>query len=91
MATSAQVLAARERARLAARALLTAQLNGLAGPGFVAEACWSSPADAIQELADVTLSAVRWAAIAHEVDPVDVLAALLTGRTAVECEQATEG
>jgi hypothetical protein len=82
----AQARAAQQRARLDARAALTARLHDLAWDGLAVEACWCSLPATLDELTSVTLTAVRWAAVALEADPADVLAVLLMTRAAVEVE-----
>jgi hypothetical protein len=90
--TASQVLAVRERARLDARASLTARLAGLpCWGGLAVEAARYSLPATIDELTAVTLTAVRMAAVALQADPVDVLTAVLVGRAAVEVEPATGG
>jgi hypothetical protein len=81
-----QVVAARERARLDARAALTARQHDLPWDGLALEAAWCSLPVTLDELTDVTLTAVRLAAAALGCEPADVLGALLTGRAAVEVE-----
>jgi len=91
VATPRQVLATRQRARQDARAALTARLHELpCWGGLAVEACRYSLPAALDELTEVTLTAVRWAALALNASEVDVLAALLTGRAAVE-QLGTEG
>lgn len=93
--TAAQALAAQQRARLDARAAVAARLHGMPWGGLATEACRLSLPATLDEWTELTMTAVQWAAVALEVDPVDVLAALLTGRAAVETapaeRQAGEG
>jgi hypothetical protein len=54
------------------------------------EAVRASLPSSFDELISLALTSVRMAAVALEADPVDVLAALLVGRTAVEVEPAEQ-
>ena len=85
LVTSAPLLeAARQQARLDARAAITARMNGLAWGGLAIEAARYSLPATLDELTSVALTATRWAAAALGADEADVLGALLTGRTAYE-------
>jgi hypothetical protein len=57
--TSTRALAARERARLDARAAVTARLNELPWDGVAMEACWCSLPAALDEWTELT-----WASLA---------------------------
>jgi hypothetical protein len=82
--TAAQVMADRDQARLDARAALTSRLHGLPWGPLAIEAARCSVPAALDEWTELTLTAVRLAAVALQADPADMLAALLTGRAAVE-------
>jgi hypothetical protein len=88
---ASQVLAVRERARLDARAALTARMGELpCWGGLATQACRWSAAAAVDEWTDLTLVSVRLAAHALGADPAALLGALLTTRTAAEYEQGGE-
>jgi hypothetical protein len=92
LVTASQVRAAREQARLDARAALTARLAELEECGaLLAEACLLSTPATVDELVEMALTAVRMAGVALQADAVDVLAALLVGRAAVEQATGREG
>ncbi len=81
--------AARQRARLDARAALTARLGELpCWGGFALEACcWSTPAT-VDELTAVALTTTRLAAAALGCEPSALLGALLVDRTAAAFQPA---
>jgi len=83
--------AAQQRARLDARAALTARLDELPCWGSLAvEACWWSLPAALDELTAVTTTAVRVAAAALGCEPATLLGALLVARTAAAYEPAEQ-
>jgi hypothetical protein len=91
--TAARVLEARQRhARLAVRAALTARLHGMAeADTLLTEACWWSTAATVDELLEITATAVRVAAVAIDAEPGEVLSAvLLMPRAAAEERERAE-
>jgi hypothetical protein len=91
LVTASQVDALQDLARRDSRAALTAKLEGLPQvTGLLTEGCYACLPAVLDELLQVTLTAIRWAALALNASEVDVLAALLTGRAAVEVEQGGE-
>ncbi len=90
--TTAQLEALQDRARLDARAGITARLEGLPQwTGLLTEGCYACLPVVLDELTATLLTAVRVAAHVLEVEPATLLAALLVGRTAVEQATGTEG
>ncbi len=89
--SASQAVTARQRARLDARAAVTARLAGMPEWDRLAgEAVRASLPATIDELVEVALTTSRMAAAALKADPADVLGACLTGRAAVEQTTGTE-
>ncbi len=89
LVTSAPLLeAARQQARLDARAAITARMNGLAWGGLAVEAARYSLPATLDELTAVALTTTRLAAAALGCEPSALLGALLVDRTAAAYQPA---